>query len=167
MLRLRSKRKVLCVVEKCLKKNQQPFAYVEGSTACLSFNYRTVYGDIKVKVTDRQEECLLFVNSMLPESVPENKVTDISLFITRANHELTFGAFDFCLDTREVYFRSAMPYDNSVLTPEQVERVLFAGCYAMDIFRKGIIRIVYVNIDPRPSTGELHDEKDINPDLVF
>jgi hypothetical protein len=86
----------------------------------------------------REEQRQLLVHSVFPEDVPEDRRTEMALFVTRANFGMVIGCFELDLDDGELRFKTSIDVDGAELTDPLIDHVMLANASMMDRYVPGI-----------------------------
>ncbi len=90
--------------------------------------------DFRVKVyADRQ---FVYITSVLPYIVPEDKRIDVALAVSAVNCKLRAGNFDFDLHKGQVAFRITQSYMESDISAQVFESLIMAACGVVDDYNE-------------------------------
>jgi hypothetical protein len=84
--------------------------------------------------------------STVPQNVPARKRAAAMEYLTRANFQMTTGAFEMDLSDGQVNCRTAVPGDG--LTPGGISFLVFANFMVMDRFMPGLLSVIYGKTSP-------------------
>ncbi len=100
--------------------------------------------DFRIKV--EAERQFVFLTSVLPFIVPEDKRIEMALAVNAVNCKLVAGNFDFLLQDGKVAFRICQTFMESDIGEDALERLIMSACSIIDDQNEKFMGI---------STGEL------------
>jgi hypothetical protein len=83
-----------------------------------------------VYIATLEPERQVLVHSILEEHVPEDRRTDVALFLTRANFGIILGNFELDLDDGELRYKTSVDVDGDHLSEALLDNIV-AGNVAM------------------------------------
>lgn len=86
---------------------------------------------------------------IFPMNVPEEKRTDVALYLHYANYGLKHGNFEMDLNDGEVRYKSCIYCGDIDLEMSCTELLVDMGMIMIDRYAKGILAIMYGNMDPK------------------
>ena len=84
--------------------------------------------------------------STVPQNVPARKRAAAMEYLTRANYQMTTGAFEMDLSDGQVNCRTAVPGDG--LTSGGISFLVFSNFMIMDRFLPGLLSVIYGKTSP-------------------
>lgn len=112
-------------------------------------------GSYPIVIDLKQDSCILLVYVYMPCKVPLNKRLEIAEYITRANQGVMVGNFELDFDDGECRFKGSTCYDGGSLVGRMVEDVIQRSAYTMNRYFPGMMKVIYGNVDPKQSIGEI------------
>lgn len=88
---------------------------------------------------DRQ---LVRLHSRIPVEVPEAMRKAMAIAVSRANHNMVDGAFDYDYREGKIYFRLTASFKGSILSQEALEYILQVSCNTIDDYNDKFVAIV-------------------------
>ena len=99
-------------------------------------------------IVDEAQERFVFY-SECPVPAPENKLAAVAEFITRANHELVMGNFEFDYSDGEILFKTSIDVEGAELSVPLVKHVVLSNVLTLDKYLPGIMKVI--NTDSTPT----------------
>jgi hypothetical protein len=90
-----------------------------------------------------EDEGMARVYTHLPVRVPEHRRAEAVELLTRANHGLPMGNFEFDYRDGEVRFKATAESGPDGLAPSSADRLLQAGLAACDRFHDALMQVIY------------------------
>lgn len=87
-------------------------------------------------VREDQEQLLLY--SVYPDLVPDEQRDEAMAFVTRANWDLSIGAFEYDLDTGEVRFRTSIDLEDVEPSKPLLRSLVHSNVVVMDRYLPGL-----------------------------
>ena len=114
-------------------------------------------------IVDEEKHWLRFY-SILPVHVNEDKRTDITEFMTRANYGLMLGNFEMDLADGEVRFKTSVDAEGGQLTKPMIDNLLRSNLISMDRYFPGMMAVLYSERSPADvyediATNEMVDDR--------
>ena len=107
-------------------------------------------GQWPVRFEIREDDGLLLVYSIVSSLVPQTRRLAVALYLTRVNHGLAIGNFEFDLDSGEVRYKTSVDIEGAALEEPIVDHLLLANIVAVDRYLAGM-RAVVDGADPDDS----------------
>lgn len=96
--------------------------------------------DITIRVdADRQ---LVVLHSPMPFTVPENMRKQMAVAVSRANHGMVDGDFDYDYESGKIYFRLTTSFRDSLISKEVFEYVIGVSCSTIDDYNDKFLAVV-------------------------
>ena len=84
----------------------------------------------------------LVVHSRLPEPVPAERRTEVTLLLTRANFGRAIGNFELDLDDGELRFKTSVDLEGSDIQPALIRQLMLANVVTMDLYVPAIAAVI-------------------------
>lgn len=108
-------------------------------------------------IVDEEKHWLRFY-SILPVHVSENKRTEASEFIIRANYGLMLGNFEMDLADGEVRFKTSVDAEGGELSSTMIDNLLRSNLITMDRYFPGLMAVLYSDRPPAEIYEEIANE---------
>lgn len=96
--------------------------------------------DITIRVdADRQ---LVILHSPMPFVVPENMRKQMAVAVSRANHGMVDGDFDYDYESGKIYFRLTTSFRDSLISKDVFEYVIGVSCSTIDDYNDKFLAVV-------------------------
>jgi len=95
-----------------------------------------------------EEQFLFFFYSVCPINIPEEKRSQISEFLTRANYGLKIGNFEMDFRDGELRYKTSLDVENDRLSTALISNAVYANVWTMDRYLPGILSVVYSDTAP-------------------
>jgi hypothetical protein len=83
----------------------------------------------------------LLIHSVSPFVVPEQCISEMALFLTRANFGLAIGNFELDLDNGELRYKTSIDANGQELSTEWLRPLFLANISTMDRYLPGILAV--------------------------
>jgi hypothetical protein len=123
------------------RENGWPFSDVRGAPVLFS-ELSGVLGRWKFYAQVVEEQDLILLYSVCPLRVPEDRRTEVSEFLTRANYGLVAGNFELDFEDGEVRYKTALQRHVDGLDAATLKRVVRANGIAMETYLPGIGAVI-------------------------
>jgi hypothetical protein len=133
---------------------RQEWPYDDSEERIVSFPGFGEHGAWTVHVALREDDEQLMVHSVVPEDVPEDRRTDLALFLTRANFGLVLGNWELDLDDGELRFKTSADVEDVELVDVFLDNLVLANVATTDRYLPGI-RAVLGGADPAAAVAEV------------
>lgn len=90
----------------------------------------------------REEDEQFLFYAICPLTIPENRRSAVSEYLTRANYGMVVGNFEMDLDDGEVRFKSSVDVQDVELSPALVRNAVYPAALMMDKYLPGLIGIL-------------------------
>jgi hypothetical protein len=123
------------------RENGWPFSDVRGAPVLFS-ELSGILGRWKFYAHVVEEQDLILLYSVCPFRVPEERRTQVSEFLTRANYGLAAGNFELDFADGEVRYKTALQRHVDGLDAATLKRVVRANGIAMETYLPGIGAVI-------------------------
>jgi len=123
------------------RENGWPFSDVQGAPVLLS-ELSGVLGRWKFYAHVVEEQDLILLYSVCPFRVPEERRSEVSEFLTRANYGLTAGNFELDFADGEVRYKTALQRHVDGLDAATLKRAVRANGIAMETYLPGVGAVI-------------------------
>ncbi len=89
-----------------------------------------------------REKHVLYLRSLLPFTIPEDKRIDVIIACNAINYKLINGNFELDMSDGELSFRIAMPYSGADLSPEQVNYMVEVASSTVDEYNDKLLMLI-------------------------
>lgn len=124
----------------------------------LSFVMEGTNGDLLCSTTVDGPAGAVVVESKAPVIVPFDKVAAVMEFVVRANWQRPVGSFELDLDSREVRYRSSIPFRGIELTDQTFREAIGYNLAAMDIYLPGLLDVINGKSTPAAAITKAESE---------
>jgi hypothetical protein len=123
------------------RENGWPFSDVRGAPVLFS-ELSGILGRWKFYAQVVEEHDLILLYSVCPFRVPEERRSEVSEFLTRANYGLAAGNFELDFADGEVRYKTALQRHVDGLDAATLKRVVRANGIAMETYLPGIGAVI-------------------------
>lgn len=149
--------RILDAVRQFLEEDDWPFSLMEGRPV-----YKTGFegknGQFTCYAQERGEQQQFVFYSIFPVRVPENKLRDLSEFITRANYGMIIGNFEMDYSDGEVRYKTSVDVEDVDAVAPLVRHTMYANVLTMDKYFPGLMRVLYAGIAPADAVREVENQ---------
>jgi len=90
----------------------------------------------------RTEQAQFVFYSICPVNAPENKLSPVAEFITRANYGTIIGNFELDYTDGEIRYKTSIDVEGSTLTFSQIKQLVYTNVMMMDEYLPGIMSVI-------------------------
>lgn len=108
------------------------------------------------KVREETQEFIFY--SICPILAPEDKRSELSEFITRANYGMVIGNFEMDFTDGEIRYKTSVGVEGERLSMSQAKRIIYTNIAVMDQYLPGIIDVVENAASPALSIARIEDK---------
>ncbi len=146
--------RILEVIGSFLEEDDWPLNLVEGRTV-----YKTAFegknGQFTCYAQERTEQEQFVFYSIFPVRTPDNKMSEITEFITRANYGMIIGNFEVDFSDGEIRYKTSVDVEDVEFNEPLVRHMVYANVLTMDKYFPGLMRVLYAGIDPVDAIAEV------------
>src|SRR3954447_114655 len=132
---------LLADLRSLFRENGWPFSDVRGAPVLFS-ELSGILGRWKFYAHVVEEQDLILLYSVCPFRVPEERRSEVSEFLTRANYGLAAGNFELDFADGEVRYKTALQRHVDGLDAATLKRVVRANGIAMETYLPGIGAVI-------------------------
>ncbi|MBC7529270.1 MAG: hypothetical protein H7308_17200 [Chthonomonadaceae bacterium] len=150
-----------------LEDNSIHYQKVEGKDVLhLGFELENFYANCVLFVDEEQR--YLGFSSVCGLRIPQDKRTEISEFIARANYGLGIGAFQMNFDNGEILYKTGIYARDSEIESNLLDAIVCANTQTHDRYYPGLIDVLFRDIAPSDAieTIESNRESSVSEDEV-
>jgi len=149
--------KILDVVGQFLEEDDWPYSLVEGRTV-----YKTGFegknGQFTCFAQERLEQEQFVFYSIFPVRTPENRLSEVAEFITRANYGMIIGNFELDYADGEIRYKTSVDFEDVGVDESLVRHLIYANVLTLDKYFPGLMRVLYAGIDPADAIEEVEGD---------
>jgi hypothetical protein len=97
--------------------------------------------------------------SVLPVSVPPEKMPAAAEFITRANSGMMIGNFEMNYDDGEVRYKTSIDVRGDKLTFALIKQMVYANCGTMGRYLPGLMAVIFTDISPLDAIAKVENSR--------
>ncbi len=146
--------RILDAIEHFLQEDDWPYNLIEGRTV-----YKTGFegknGQFTCYAQERTEQEQFVFYSIFPVRAPDNKLTEVAEFITRANYGMIIGDFELDYADGEIRYKTSVDIEDVDLAEPLMRHLIYANVLTMDKYFPGLMRVLYAGIDPITAIEEV------------
>lgn len=139
------------------------FQWVEGMSV-LSMGFSGLNGRWVCYAQAREPQQQVVFYSVLPINVPYDRRIEAAEFLTRANYGMIIGNFEMDYDDGEIRYKTSLDVDGIELAPSMLRQMIYANVIITDRYLKGIMRVIYGEIEPFDALAEIEGDDDFEFD---
>ncbi len=139
--------RILETVERFLKSDDWPVSPVEGRTV-IKTGFEGKNGQFTCYAQERNEQEQFVFYSIFPVRTPDNKMSEVAEFITRANYGMIIGNFELDYGDGEIRYKTSVDVEDMEISEPLVRHLVYANVLTMDKYFPGLMRVLYAGIDP-------------------
>jgi len=125
-----------------MEAEQWRYEILEGQTV-LRFHVKTKSGRLMCYAEVQEDKYWLLFYSYLPVNVPEDRMTRVAEFLTRANQGMRIGNFELDFADGEVRYKTSIDMEGGEITHKMIDNLLQANLSTMDRYFNGMMEVVY------------------------
>lgn len=107
----------------------------------------------QIRVTHDVEQILFY--SVLPLNVPDDKLSAIAEFITRANYGMALGNFELDFNDGEVRYKTSIDVTDTEITSSLLRPLIYTNVLMMDKYMSGLMAVVYADMSPAEAVKQI------------
>ena len=146
--------RILDAVKQFLDEDDWPYSLMENNPV-----YKTGFegknGQFTCYAQERAEQQQFVFYSIFPVRVTEDKLAQVSEFITRANYGMIIGNFELDYTDGEIRYKTSVDVEDVDLVEPLVRHLMYANVLTMDRYFPGLMRVLYGGISPAEAVGEV------------
>jgi hypothetical protein len=146
--------RILELVGRFLEEDDWPYSIVEGRTV-----YKTGFegqnGQFTCYAQERAEQEQFVFYSIFPVRAPDNRLSEVAEFITRANYGMIIGNFELDYSDGEIRYKASVDIEDVDVVEPLVRHLIYANVLTMDKYFPGLMRVLYAGIDPADAIEEV------------
>lgn len=112
--------------------------------------------DCYAKAIDEQSQFLFY--SVYPTNAPEDKLSLVAEFLTRANLGMIVGNFELNFDNGEIRYKTSIDVEGERLTPVLIKRLVYTNVTMMDKYLPGIISVIDDDVEPKDAIAQIESQ---------
>lgn len=120
----------------------------------------------------REEQHQFVFYSVCPVNVPDDRLSVIVEFITRANYGMIIGNFEVDYHDGEIRYKTSIDVEGDRLSSSLVKQMVYANVLIMDRYLSGMMRVIYGDASPAEEVKRIEagqtspndDDKETNVD---
>ena len=148
--------RILDAVKQFLDEDDWPYSLMDERPV-----YKTGFegknGQFTCYAQERAEQQQFVFYSIFPVRVPDNKLAELSEFITRANYGMIIGNFELDYADGEIRYKTSVDVEDVDLVEPLVRHMMYANVLTMDKYFPGLMRVLYAGISPADAVGEVEN----------
>lgn len=148
--------RILDAVQQFLEEDDWPYSLMDERPV-----YKTGFegknGQFTCYAQERAEQQQFVFYSIFPVRVPENKLNELSEFMTRANYGMIIGNFELDYVDGEVRYKTSVDVEDVDLVEPLVRHMMYANVLTMDKYFPGLMRVLYAGISPADAVSEVEN----------
>ncbi|WGV28010.1 YbjN domain-containing protein [Halotia branconii] len=121
----------------------------------LSVSFQGKNGQYECCAIAREEQQQMVFYSILPIQTPENKLTAVAEFITRANYGIIIGNFELDFTDGEIRYKTSIDVDGNGLSFDLIQNLVYANVTMMDEYLPGIIVVIENDVSPVDAIAQI------------
>jgi hypothetical protein len=146
--------RILDAVQRFLEEDDWPHSLIDGRTV-----YKTGFegknGQFTCYAQERSEQEQFVFYSIFPVRAPENRIPEVSEFITRANYGMIIGNFELDFADGEIRYKTSVDVEDVTLEEPLLRHLMYANVLTMDKYFPGLMRVLYAGIAPADAVQEV------------
>lgn len=148
--------RILDAVQQFLEEDDWPYSLMDERPV-----YKTGFegknGQFTCYAQERAEQQQFVFYSIFPVRVPENKLIELSEFVTRANYGMIIGNFELDYVDGEIRYKTSVDVEDVDLVEPLVRHMMYANVLTMDKYLPGLMRVLYAGISPADAVSEVEN----------
>ena len=148
--------RILDAVRQFLEEDDWPSSMLEGRLV-MKTGFEGKNGQYTCYAQERAEQQQFVFYSIFPVRVPENKLADLSEFITRANYGMIIGNFELDYGDGEIRYKTSVDVEDVAAVEPLVRHTIYANVLTMDKYFPGLMRVLYAGISPADAVREVEN----------
>lgn len=148
--------RILDAVRQFLEEDDWPSSMLEGRLV-MKTGFEGKNGQYTCYAQERAEQQQFVFYSIFPVRVPENKLADLSEFITRANYGMIIGNFELDYTDGEIRYKTSVDVEDVEAVAPLVRHTIYANVLTMDKYFPGLMRVLYAGISPADAVREVEN----------
>ena len=149
--------RILEGIEHFLEQDNWPYSLVEGKPV-----YKTGFegknGQYTCFAQEREEQQQFVFYTVFPVRVPENKLQEVSEFITRANYGMIIGNFELDFSDGEIRYKTSVDVEDIEFSEALIRHLIYANVLTMDKYFSGLMRVLYAGIPAADAIEEVEGQ---------
>ncbi len=133
----------------------------------LRMRYRGQHGEWDCLAVVREETAQFVFYSLCPVHVLEAKRQAMVEFVTRANHDMVIGNFEFHCDGDRVRFKTSIDVEGTKATQALIRPVIHTNVLMMDQYLPGIMAVLYADKPPAEAIALVEGAPDGAPSTTL
>ncbi len=146
--------RILDTAKQFLEKDDWPVSLVEGRTV-VKTGFEGKNGQFTCYAQERKEQEQFVFYSIFPVRTPENKMSEVAEFITRANYGMIIGNFELDYGDGEIRYKTSVDVEDTDFNEPLVRHMVYANVLTMDKYFPGLMRVLYAGINPVSAIEEV------------
>ncbi len=146
--------RILDIAKQFLEKDDWPVSMVEGR-AVVKTGFEGKNGQFTCYAQERKEQDQFVFYSIFPVRTPENKMSEVAEFITRANYGMIIGNFELDYGDGEIRYKTSVDVEDTDFNEPLVRHMVYANVLTMDKYFPGLMRVLYAGINPVSAIEEV------------
>lgn len=146
--------RIMDIVGRFLEDDDWPVSLVEGRSV-----YKTGFegknGQFTCYAQERTEQQQFVFYSIFPVRTPENKLSEVAEFVTRANYGMIIGNFELDYADGEIRYKTSVDVEDVDMSEQLVRHMVYANVLTMDKYFPGLMRVLYAGIPPADAIDEI------------
>lgn len=152
---------ILDTIIQFFKEDDWHFEQVEGENY-LRLGFKGEHGrwSCVAQAMEAREQMVFY--SVLPSVIPEDRRSDVSEFITRANYGLLSGNFEMDWNDGEVRYKTMVDVEGGSLSITMIRNLVHSNLFTVDRYFKGLMNVVYSDKSPALAVAESENPEAIH-----
>jgi hypothetical protein len=146
--------RILDMVKRFLEQDDWPVSMVEGRSV-VKTGFEGKNGQFTCYAQERKEQEQFVFYSIFPVRTPENKMSEVAEFITRANYGMIIGNFEVDYGDGEIRYKTSVDVEESDFSEPLARHMIYANVLTMDKYFPGLMRVLYAGINPVSAIEEV------------
>ena len=96
----------------------------------------------------REDQNQFVFYSVCPMNVPDDKLSTVAEFITRANYGMIIGNFEMDYADGEVRYKTSIDVEGDNLSNALIKQMVYANVIVMDRYLPGLMRVIFGGVEP-------------------
>ncbi len=151
--------RILETVERFLKSDDWPVSPVEGRTV-IKTGFEGKNGQFTCYAQERNEQEQFVFYSIFPVRTPDDKMSEVAEFITRANYGMIIGNFELDYGDGEIRYKTSVDVEDMEISEPLVRHLVYANVLTMDKYFPGLMRVLYAGINPVSAIEEVEGSEE-------
>ena len=121
------------------------FTKLKGEST-LQLGFQNEHGQWNCYAIARDKESQFLFYSVYPTTIPNHQQPTITEYLTRANHGLVQGNFEFDFDNGEIRYKTSLDTTHLSINPKAIQQLVYTNVTIMGHYLPGILAILKQDI---------------------